>query len=93
MITPTQAQINQMIFNRTFRTAIKMQEATDELAWQLENITDLEQLANQLRFNGFLSDFDAIQLAKGLGWTVAEMSDEKFAQYSTPSRFSKAASA
>jgi hypothetical protein len=89
MNKPTQGQVYRMILLRTFRTSVSVGEATDELGWWLENVTDLDLLAEGLRFHGFILNPDAINLAKGKGWTMEEMSDADFARYITPNRFSK----
>lgn len=86
MMQPTQLQKNQMIFRATFRSRQTVTEAISLLDWLME-ITDMESLAEQLRFAGFISDYEAIQLAKGKGWIVAEMPQEKFDRYIKPSRF------
>jgi hypothetical protein len=89
MNKPTKGQINRMILTRTFRTSVTFTEATDELNWWLENVTDLELLAEGLRFHGFISNFDAVNLAKGNGWSMPEMPEVDFNRYITPGRFSK----
>lgn len=93
MNTPTQLQRNAMIFSATFRKSTTIAEATELLDWLLTDATDMQLLADQLRFYGFISNADAINLAKGKGWTVAEMPQEKFDRYIAPSRFSRKANA
>ena len=93
MNTPTQLQRNAMIFTATFCKSSTVAEATDLLDWLLTDITDMELLADQLRFHGFIANIDAVNLAKGKGWTVAEMPQEKFDRYITPNRFSRKADA
>ena len=82
-----------MIFTATFRRSSTVAEATDLLDWLLTDITDMELLADQLRFHGFITNLDATNLAKGKGWTVAEMPQERFDRYIAPSRFSRKADA
>ena len=90
MNKPTQLQKNQMIFSRTFRKTNTIADAIELIDWLLE-IDDAEELADHLRFHGFIQNLDAINLAKGRGWTVPEMPQEKFDRYSTPGRFASKA--
>lgn len=91
MTAPTQAQKNRMIFNRTFAKSNSIEDATELLEMLLTDITDLEDLADHLRFHGFIKNFDAIKLAKGQGWTVAELGEDVWERHNRgPGRFSKA---
>jgi len=90
MIAPTQAQKNRMIFNRTFAKSNSIEDATELLDMLLTDISDMEELADHLRFHGFIKDFDAIKLSKGLGWTLEELPAEVWERYNRgSSRFSR----
>ena len=89
MTKPTQAQKNTMIFNRTFARSNSIEDATELLDMLLADITDIEELADHLRFHGFIKNFDAIKLSKGQGWTVQELPAEVWERYNRgTSRFS-----
>ena len=94
MTTPTQAQKNRMIFNRTRMNRSGIADATELLDVLLADINDIEELADRLRFHAFISNFDAIKLSKGNGWTIEELSDEEWERHNrTTGRFLKKAGA
>ena len=79
-----------MIFNRTFRQENTIQEATELLDLLITGATDMELLADQLRFFGFITNLNAIKLAGGEGWTVEELSEDVWERHTrTSGRFSK----
>lgn len=89
MTQPTQAQKNTMIFNRTFARSNSIADATELLDMLLTDVTDMEELADHLRFHGFIKNFDAINLAKGQGWTVQELPAGVWERHNRgPGRFS-----
>ena len=93
MTAPTQAQKNRMIFNRTFAKFNSVADATELLDMLLTDISDMEELADHLRFHGFIKNFDAIKLSKGQGWTVEELPAEIWERYTRgSSRFPRGVS-
>lgn len=91
MTAPTQAQKNRMIYNRTLKNRMGIGDATELLDVLLNDITDMEELADHLRFHKFITNQDAIKLSKGQGWNVEELPAEEWERWSNAtSRFLKA---
>lgn len=88
-INLTQEQKNLLVFNATRGKSAIVTDAQDLLDWILDTFTEFDDLAEQLRWGGFVSDYHAIKISKGQWLDFEGMSQTKFDSYSKPSRFSK----
>lgn len=85
-IEPTINQKHQMIFNASNHpglTRMTIEEASELLDTFLADISDVETLADNLRYYSYISNFEAVKLAKGEGFIAEGMSDQHWEKYST----------
>lgn len=81
MNMPTQEQKHRMIFSATFRQPMDVEDATDQLNWLLSDVTNPEDLADALRFHGFITNVEAVKLAKGQGFVFDGLRDDIWERY------------
>ncbi len=85
-ISITPEQKNQLIFNATFRQLRVISEATELLEATLAESVDLEALASNLHFHGFISASAAVRLSSGKEWIDVTITPEQFDKYANPAR-------